>query len=76
MNKSRRKIVESSIASLKESYKKLEAIHAAENEYLGRIPENDENEDKIEAISELVEHLDDAISSLRDAIDTLEGGDF
>ena len=54
----------------------METILSAENEYLGRIPQNDENEDIIEAVSELIEHLDDAISSLQDAIDTLEGGDF
>ena len=52
------------------------AVLAAEKEYLGRIPDDDENEDKIDAVGELIEHLDDAASNLQEAIDTLDGGDF
>lgn len=76
MNKARRKIIAVSLADLKKALTDLKSIYDEETTSLDRIPENDDNAERKEAVAELLGSIDDAMNCLREAIDTLEGADL
>ena len=76
MNKARRKAISNSLDKLIAALPILKKALEAEKEAYSKIPDDEENEDRISAMEELIDNLDNAISSLEDAIGTLEGADF
>lgn len=76
MNKARRNKISDSILALKGAQERLCKAMEEEKIALARIPDTDENEERREAMDEIITGLEDTLSSLGDAIDTLEGADF
>lgn len=76
MNKARRKTIANSLEKLQASLPILKNAMAAEKEAYAKIPDSEDNEDRISAMDDLIDNLDSAISSLEDAINTLESADF
>ena len=53
-------------------------ISALEEEKLAlsKVPDDDDNEEKRDAMDEIISSLEDALSSLEEALEILEGADF
>lgn len=76
MNKSRRKRITDSLSSLQTSRELLNTALEEEKLALSKVPDDDDNEEKRDAMDEIISGLEDAISSLDEAIEALEGTDF
>lgn len=71
MNKSRRKAIEDLIEQVEVIKEKLEEIREEEDTYYDCMPESFRNGEKGERAQEIIDNLDDAMSSLEDATDNL-----
>lgn len=76
MNNSRRKRINNSIATLTDAQSKLQKALDEEKAALSKVPDTEENEDQREAMDGIISNLDDALTSLGDALDTLNNADF
>lgn len=76
MNNARRKTISKSLDTLKSVLPILKKALDAETAALTQIPDDDDNEDRRDAVKDVVENLENAISSLEDAINTLDSSDF
>lgn len=76
MNKSRRKRIADSLSSLQTSRELLNTALEEEKLALSKVPDDDDNEEKRDAMDEIISGLEDALSSLDEAIEALEGTDF
>ena len=76
MNKSRRKRIADSLSSLQTSRELLNTALEEEKLALSKVPDDDDNEEKCDAMDEIISGLEDAFSSLDEAIEALEGADF
>ena len=73
MNNSRRKTIARSLATLQKAHEKLQAALEEEKKALQNIPDDDDQRD---AIDELIGNLEEGISTLGDAIESLDSADF
>ena len=76
MNKSRRKRIADSLSSLQTSRELLNTALEEEKLALSKVRDDDDNEEKRDAMDEIISGLEDALSSLDEAIEALEGADF
>lgn len=78
MNNARRKVIARSIAELTIIKQSLSEIHEKESTALASLQEisNEEDEEKIEAIEDLLQNLEEAIDSIEESLNTLESTDF
>ena len=76
MNKSRRKRIAESLSSLQSSRELINTALEEEKLALSKVPDDDDNEEKRDAMDEIISGLEDALSSLDEAIEALEGTDF
>ena len=76
MNKSRRKRINDSLDKLLSSRGQLQIALEEEKIALSNVPDDDDNEEKRDAMDDIITGLEDAISSLNEAIDVLSGADF
>lgn len=76
MNNSRRKIINQSILSLTGAQERMQKALDEEKAALARVPDDDEYEEMRDAMDEIITGLEDALSSLGEALDTLNGADF
>lgn len=76
MNKARRKTIANILGQLETVLPILKKALEAEKEAYKQIPDDEENEERKDAVDELIDNLDSAISSLEDAINTLSDTDF
>lgn len=76
MNNSRRKTIARSLAALQKAHEKLQAALEEEKKALQNIPDDDDHEDQRDAIDELIGNLEEGISTLGDAIESLDSADF
>ena len=78
MNNARRKVIARSIAELTNIKQSLSEIHEKESTALDSLQEisNEEDEEKIEAIEDLLQNLEEAIDSIEESLNTLESTDF
>lgn len=75
MNNSRRKRINQSIIALTSAKDKMQKALDEEKSALARIPDDD-HEEMREAMDEIISNLEESLSSLKDAIDTLNNADF
>ena len=76
MNNSRRKIIASNLAELRQTKSILTVILSEESESLKRIPDDEENAERKVAVEELIGYIEEALESLENAIDILDGADL
>lgn len=76
MNNSRRKKINQSILSLTGAQERMQKALDEEKAALDRVPDDDEHEEMRDAMDEVITGLEDALSSLGEALDTLNGADF
>ena len=78
MNNARRKEIARSIAELTNIKQSLAEIHEKESTALASLQEisNEEDEEKVEALDELLQNLEEAINSVEECLDTLESAEF
>ena len=76
MNKSRRKRIADSLSILRTSREQINTALEEEKLALSKVPDEDDNEEKRDAMDEIISGLEDALSSLDEAIEALEGTDF
>lgn len=76
MNNSRRKTIAKSLATLRDAHIKLQDALEEEKNALKIIPDDEEHEEQRDAIDELIDNLEEGISTLGDAIESLENADF
>lgn len=80
MNNARRKLIDKSLASLQEARDNLQAIYDKHKELEKHFPDDEEfqdaHEDELDEVDTYFDNLEEAISSLNEAINTLEGADF
>ena len=78
MNNARRKEIARSIEELTNIKKSLSEIHENESAALASLQEisNEEDEEKVEALEDLLQNLEEAINSVEECLDTLESADF
>ena len=76
MNKSRRKRIADSLSILQSSREQIKNAIEEEKLALSKVPDDDDNEEKRDAMDEIISGLEDALSSLDEAIEALEGADF
>lgn len=71
MNKQRRKIINGAITKLEEAQIELESVKDDEEEAFNNLPESLQSGDRGEAMSEAIDNLESAISSIEEAADYL-----
>lgn len=76
MNNARRKTIARSLATLQQAHAKLESALEEEKLALKGIPDDDDHEEQRDAIDELIGNLEEGISTLGDAIESLDSADF
>ena len=76
MNKSRRKRIDESLNKLADAQAAIKKALEEEKLALAKVPDDDDNGEKREAMDEIISSLEDVLSSLDEAIDTLEDADF
>lgn len=78
MNNARRKEIARSIAELTNIKQSLSEIHEKESATLASLQEisNEEDEEKVEALEDLLQNLEEAINSVEECLDTLESAEF
>lgn len=76
MNNARRKTIARSLATLQQAHAKLESALEEEKLALKGIPDDDDHEEQRDAIDELIGNLEEGISTLGDAIVSLDSADF
>lgn len=76
MNNARRKTIARSLATLQQAHAKLESALEEEKLALKSIPDDDDHEEQRDAIDELIGNLEEGISTLGDAIESLDSADF
>lgn len=76
MNKSRRIRIADSLSTLQASRERIKTALEEEKHALSKVPDDDDNEEKRDAMDEIIFNLEDVLSSLDEAIDTLESADF
>lgn len=72
MNKSRRATLKTTLLSLKRIVTMLERVRDDESDSLGNIPENLSSSERYRMMEDILDYLDDATSSLNDAIESIE----
>lgn len=72
MNKKRKTEVTRIIGNLRQSLEDLEGVQGDEESALDNIPENLQGSQQYEETEEALERIDDAVSSVQDAIENLE----
>lgn len=72
MNNNRRKEIKQIINYLHEAISKIESVKDDEEEYMENIPENMQGGDRYSMAEEACEHLEDAISDIECAIESLD----
>lgn len=72
MNKSRRAEIQKVIDALQELEAKIEELRDEEWEYYDNMPESIQSGEKGDAVTECVDTMDYAISSIQDAVSNLE----
>lgn len=72
MNKKRKTEVTRIIGNLRQSLEDLEGVQGDEESALDNIPENLQGSQRYEDTEEALERIDDAVSSVQDAIENLE----
>ena len=72
MNKPRRKAIASIMEKMEELYSELESVQGEEQEALDSIPENLIGSERYEAMETAISTLEDALSYLEQAKDSLE----
>ena len=76
MNNSRRKRINESISLLEDAQQKLKFVLDEEQDALSSLPDDEEYDDMRDGMDNLISELDDTITSLEEALDTLNGADF
>jgi soluble cytochrome b562 len=76
MNNSRRKRINESISLLEDAQQKLKVVLDEEQDALSSLPDDEEYDDMRDGMDNLISELDDTITSLEEALDTLNGADF
>ena len=76
MNNSRRKRINESISLLEDAQQKLKVVLDEEQDALSLLPDDEEYDDMRDGMDNLISELDDTITSLEEALDTLNGADF
>ena len=76
MNNSRRKKINESISLLEDAQQKLKVVLDEEQDALSSLPDDEEYDDMRDGMDNLISELDDTITSLEEALDTLNGADF
>ena len=76
MNNSRRKRINESISLLEDDQQKLKVVLDEEQDALSSLPDDEEYDDMRDGMDNLISELDDTITSLEEALDTLNGADF
>lgn len=76
MNNSRRKRINESISLLEDAQQKLKVVLGEEQDALSSLPDDEEYDDMRDGMDNLISELDDTITSLEEALDTLNGADF
>ena len=76
MNNARRKTISRSLDSMVSVLPVLKETLEAEKTSLSSIPDDEDNYERREAVEEVIDNLGNAISSLEEAINSLEGADF
>jgi hypothetical protein len=72
VNKKRKTEVTRIIGNLRQSLEDLEGVQGDEESALDNIPENLQGSQRYEDTEEALERIDDAVSSVQDAIENLE----
>lgn len=72
MNNKRRKYLSDIIVLLNDAYNKVESTKDDEQYCLDSIPENLSGSERAEKIEDCVDHLDDALTSIEEAIDNIK----
>lgn len=72
MNKKRKTEVTRIIGNLRQTLEDLEGVQGDEESALDNIPENLQGSQQYEETEEALERIDDAVSSVQDAIENLE----
>ena len=76
MNNSRRKRINASLSKLENARTLLQEAYDKEKEAIAKLSDDEEDDDRRDAMEEIVSGLEDVISSLDEAIETLTGADF
>ena len=76
MNNSRRKRIADCINKLEDAQEKLKKVLDDELKALVSLPDDEEYDDMRDGMDNLISELDDTITSLEEALDTLNGADF
>ena len=76
MNNSRRKRISESIRLLEDAQEKLNKVLYDEKDALSKLPDDEEYDDMRDGMGDLIVELDDTISSLENALGTLNDADF
>ena len=76
MNNSRRKRINESISLLEDAQQKLKVVLDEEQDALSSLPDDEKYDDMRDGMDNLISELDDTITSLEEALDTLNGADF
>ena len=76
MNNSRRKRIYERISLLEDAQQKLKVVLDEEQDALSSLPDDEEYDDMRDGMDNLISELDDTITSLEEALDTLNGADF
>ena len=76
MNNSRRKRINESISLLEDAQQKLKVVLDEEQDALSSLPDDEEYDDMRDGMDNLISEMDDTITSLEEALDTLNGADF
>ena len=72
MNKDRRNRLDEAVSTLQDTLMVIEDIHAEEEEAYDNLPENLQESERGEQMSEYIDTLDEAIGSLEDVICNLQ----
>ena len=72
MNKTRRKVLTRIKDSLSDACENIEILYDEEYEYLENMPENLQNSERHEQAENAVSSLDEAMTSINNAIDCIE----
>jgi len=76
MNNSRRKRINESISLLEDAQQKMKVVLDEEQDALSSLHDDEEFDDMRDGMDNLISELDDTITSLEEALDTLNGADF
>lgn len=76
MNNQRRKVIAKSIEKLNRAKQMLEDVKSSEEKAVKAVPLDDDFDSKRDAMEDIVDNLDNVISSIEEAISTLDNTDF